>query len=275
MAVSHLLELWSFLSRRGKRYNHVGYRVTVAVYSSTCLFGTRKLLYRYLKRIVLIRSVNEPANADLQVLYLWRANSGQQKVSWEADIRSVSRNIICLVWKSKTNFPVHKFRFLGHIRSQMNPFYTFTFHNLKVHINIILLPMPRSRNGLFFSRFHFSFYAPNVFTVPATCFISFSFIWTAVYLYLIEATNYEAYNYVLSRSSCYFHNFISKYWTSQLFWIANVYSLRKASGRCMILSAVPIWFGRCGWCDTVKWQLPTREKKITLGAYQEKQMVAR
>jgi hypothetical protein len=157
MAVSHLLELWSFLSRRGKRYDHVGYRVTVAVYSSTCLFGTRKLLYRYLERIVLIRSVNEPANADLQVLYLWRANFGQQKFSWEADIRSVSHNIICLVWKSKTNFPVHKFLLLDHTRSQLNPFYTFTFHNLKVHINIILLPMPRSRNGLFFSRLPFQF----------------------------------------------------------------------------------------------------------------------
>lgn len=126
-----------------------------------------------------------------------------------------------------------------------------------------------------FRFFHFSFYALNIFAVLATCSISFSFTWTAVHLYLIETTNYEAYNYVLSRSSCYFHNFISKYWTSQLFWIANVYSLRTASGRCMMLSAVPIWCGRCGWCETVKWQLPTREKKITLGAYQEKQIVAR
>lgn len=61
----------------------------------------------------------------------------------------------------------------------------------------------------------------------------------------------------------------------KFFWITNVYSLRKVSGRCMMLGAVPIWFGRCGWCETVKWQLPTREKKSTLGAYQEKQMVAR
>lgn len=157
MAVSHLLELWSFLSRRGKRYNHVGYRVTVAVYSSTCLFGTRKLLYRFLERIVLIRSVNEPANADLRGLYLWRANCGRQTYSWEADIRSGSQNIICLVWNSKTNFPVYKFPLLDHILSQMNPFYTFTFRKLKFLFNIILLPMPRSRNGLFFSRLPFQF----------------------------------------------------------------------------------------------------------------------
>ena len=209
MAVSHLLELWSFLSRRGKRYNHVGYRVTVAVYSSTCLFGTRKLLYRYMERIVLIRSVNEPANAELRVLYPWIAKSGQQKFPSETDIRSISHNIICLVWNSKSNFPVYKFRLLDHILSQMNPFYTFTVHKLKVQINIILLPKPRSRNGLLFHVFHFRFYALKFFVVLATCSISFSFIWWAVHLYLIEAANYEAYNYVLSPSPCYFHKFIS------------------------------------------------------------------
>jgi len=82
-----------------------------------------------------------------------------------------------------------------------------------------------------FRVFHFSFYALDIFAVLTASSISFSFIWTAIHLYLIEATNYEAYNFVLSRSSCYFHNFITKYWASQLFWIANVYSLRKGSGQ--------------------------------------------
>lgn len=48
-----------------------------------------------------------------------------------------------------------------------------------------------------FHTFHFSFHALNVFVVLATCSTPFSFVRFAVPLYLIEAANYEIYNYVI------------------------------------------------------------------------------
>lgn len=107
--------------------------------------------------------------------------------------------ILSSLWGTrKTNFPVYKFRLLDHILSQMNPFYTSHSATLSFILILSTYLCPGLVMASSFRVFHFSFYALNIFAVLATCSISFSFVWSAVHLCLIEAANYEAYNYVLS-----------------------------------------------------------------------------
>ena len=72
----------------------------------------------------------------------------QHSPSWEANRFSASQEIPCILWIPKVHYPINKFPPPVPILSQLNPVHNPTSHFLKIHLNIVLLPVLISSAGI-------------------------------------------------------------------------------------------------------------------------------
>ena len=68
---------------------------------------------------------------------------------WNALLFAASQVILRILWNQKFHFHIYKFLPSFPIPSQVGPFYTPTYHFLKIQLNIILQSTIRTPSGLF------------------------------------------------------------------------------------------------------------------------------
>ena len=101
---------------------------------------------------------------------MWLTYSKEQSPSWEANRFLASQEVPRILWNPMVHYRIHKCPPPVLILSQLDPVHTSTSYFLKIHLNIILLSMPRSAKWSLYLRFPHK--TPvNTSPLPHTCYM--------------------------------------------------------------------------------------------------------